>query len=288
MMPLLALLADSGPQVSIAPGGIIHIGDLTITNSILYGWVSIAVMLVVLISIARRVTVRPKGGAVQFIEVGVEFVINTIGSAFDDKAVARRYAPFFVTLFFFLLINNWLGLIPGVGEALHVGATPLLRPFTADFNGTLAAAVVTMFVVWRASAHELGGFRKFLRHFFAGSPLNPLYLVIGILEMFSHLMRIVSLSLRLFLNIAIGEIVISVFAYLGHLIAPLTAAPFFLIDSFEGALQAFIFTVLSIMYLAAAVNHGGHEEAATDHDPLTELNRPERISEGSVSAEAIS
>ena len=287
MVAWLSYLAESGPPVSIAPGGILHLGGMTITNSILYGWISIAIMLVLLIAVARRVTVKPKSGAVQFVEIGVEFITNTIGGAFDDKAVARRYTPFFVTLFFFLLINNWLGLIPGVGEALHVGATPLLRPFTADFNGTLAAAVVTMFVVWSASARELGGFRKFLRHFFSGSPLNPLYLVIGILEMFSHLMRIVSLSLRLFLNIAIGEIVIAVFTYLGHFLAPLTATPFFLIDGFEGALQAFIFTVLSIMYLAAAVNHGSHEEA-TEHDTLTAPGRPERISEGPAPAEAVS
>lgn len=274
----LTLLADSGPQTSIAPGGVLQIGGVTITNSILYGWISITIMLIVLIAIGRRMSVRPKGGIFQFVEVGVEFIMGTVESAFEDKSVARRYMPFFATLFFFLLVNNWLGLIPGVGEAIHIGETPLLRPFTADLNGTLAAASVTMMVVWGASIREFGSVRKFLRHFFAGSPLNPLYFVIGLLEMFSNLMRIISLSLRLFLNIAIGEIVIAVFAYLGHIIAPATATPFYLIDAFEGALQAFIFTTLSIMYLAAAVNHAAAHESVP-HERLTEPATPETMEE---------
>ena len=138
-----------------------------------------------------------------------------------------------------------------------------------------------MIVVWGASIREFGSVAKFLRHFFAGSPLNPLYFVIGLLEMFSNVMRIVSLSLRLFLNIAIGEIVIAVFAYLGHAIAPATATPFYLIDAFEGALQAFIFTTLSIMYLAAAVNHVGHGAAHTEtpKEGLTESSSTETMKE---------
>lgn len=266
-MSLLALFAtDSGPNVNIAPGAIAHIGGLTITNSILYGWISITIMVIVLIWVAHRITVRPKGGLIQFIEVGAEFMLDTVESGFEDKARGRRYALYFVTLFFFLLLSNWLGLVPGVGEALTVHGVPLLRPFTADFNGTLAAAAVTMLVVYGSSIREFGSVPKFFRHFFAGSPLNPLYFIIGLLEMFSNLMRVISLSLRLFLNIAIGEIIIAVFAYLGHMVAPLSAAPFYLIDTFEGALQAFIFTTLSMMYLAAAVNHVGHAE----HDDLTE------------------
>ena len=64
-----------------------------------------------------------------------------------------------------------------------------------------------------------------------------------------------SLSIRLFLNVTIGEAVIAVFAYLGHVAAPITAAPFTAIELFIGALQAYIFCILSVMYLAIAVNH---------------------------------
>lgn len=88
---------------------------------------------------------------------------------------------------------------------------------------------------------ESGGFGKYLRHFFVGNPFNPLYFIIGLPEMLTDLTRVLSLSLRLFLNITIGEIVIAVFSYLGHVIAPVTALPFTLVELFVGALQAYIF-----------------------------------------------
>ena len=259
MTPLSRFAAESGPAVHIAPGPVFHIGGLTFTNSILYGWICMIAMIIFFVWIARRVAVKPRGGAVQFIEMGAEFIMKTVESGFENKATARKYMPYFVTLFFFLLANNWLGLVPGVGEALTVNGVPVLRAFTADLNATLAAATITMLYVYGQSIAAFGSPLKFLRHFFVGSPLNPLYLVIGILEMVTNLMRVFSLAIRLFLNVAVGEIIIAVFTYLGQFLAPVSAAPFTAIELFVGALQAFIFTTLSIMYLAAAVNHAEHE-----------------------------
>ena len=274
---LTKFAAESGPNIHVAPAGVFEIGGVTITNSILYGWICTAFIIVLLISVARQVTVKPRGGITQFIEAGADFITNLVTSGFDDKSRGRKYVPFFVTLFFFLLISNWLGLIPIVGEGISVGESPLLRPFTGDLNGTLAAGVFTMLFVYASSIREAGGPLKYLRHFFIGSPLNPLYLVIGILEIFTDLTRVLSLSLRLFLNITIGEIVIAVFTYLGQFAAPLTALPFTLIELFVGALQAYIFTVLSLMYLSIAVNHAsehGHDEAP-DREHDTAKLRPE-------------
>lgn len=258
--------ADSGPAVHVAPAGVVHLAGLTITNSILYGWICTAVIIVLMIWVARRVTVKPQGGIVQFVEAGVDFVTNMVEGAFDNKAKGRKYVPFFVTLFFFLLLSNWLGLLPGVGEAFHFGSTPLFRAFTADLDGTLAAGIITMGYVYYSSVRESGSFLTYLRHFFVGSPWNPLYFIIGILEMFTDLIRVLSLSLRLFLNVTIGEIVIAVFSYLGHVVAPLTALPFTLIELFVGALQAYIFTLLSLMYLAIAVNHA--HDTSDEHASL--------------------
>jgi F-type H+-transporting ATPase subunit a len=275
---LLSRFADEGPAIHVAPAKVFEIGGFTVTNSILYGWITALIVIALLIMVARKVTVRPKGGVMQFVEAGADFIAGAVEGAFDDKAKGRKYVPFFVTVFFFILLNNWFGLIPGVGEAIQRGDNPVLRPFTADLNGTLAIGIVTMVYVYTASIRELGGFRKYFRHFFIGNPLNPLYLVIGILEMFTDLTRVFSLSLRLFLNVTIGEIVIAVFAYLGHGAASFTALPFTLVELFIGALQAYIFTVLSLMYLAIAVNHAGdhddHGEAAHD---LTTDTTPETI-----------
>jgi F-type H+-transporting ATPase subunit a len=274
MISLLRDFAASGPVVHVAPAQVLQIGGFSITNSILYGWIC-AVFLIVLFSyIARRVRVKPRGGFVQIVEVGVDFITNLVENAFDDPAVGRKYVPYFVTLFFFILFNNWLGLLPFVGEGFQSGGSPLLRPFTGDLNGTLALGVVTMLLVYGASIKESGGLRKYFRHFFVGNPKNPLYFVIGLLEMFTDLTRVLSLSLRLFLNITIGEIVIAVFAYLGHVAAPVTALPFTLIEMFVAALQAYIFTILATMYLAIAVNHAAEHESDSD---LTEDGVPETI-----------
>ncbi len=276
-----SLLADSGPSVHIAPAEVFQWGNFSITNSILYGWICSVVLIILFSAVARRVTVKPKGGFVQIVEIGVDFIENTVMGAFDDKQVGRRYVPFFVTLFFFILFNNWLGLLPIVGEGLqtHNGA-PLFRPFTGDLDGTAAMGVLTMVLVYGASIKESGGLFKYLRHFFVGSPKNPLFFVIGLLEMFTDLTRVISLSLRLFLNITIGEIVIAVFAYLGHVAAPITALPFTLLEFLVAALQAYIFVILSIMYLAIAVNHSSahpEEESAEDAQGLTDGTLPETM-----------
>lgn len=280
---LSRILADSGPTVHVAPGTVFHLGGLSITNSIFYGWICAVLIVVMLSVVSRRVTVKPKGGFVQFIEIGVKFISDLVENAFDDKEVGLRYVPYFVTIFFFILFNNWLGLLPVVGEGFRSGNFPLLRPFTGDLDGTLAMGIFTMLMVYGASIRESGGLKRYLRHFFVGSPKNPLYLVIGLLEMFTDLTRVLSLSLRLFLNVTIGEIVIAVFSYLGHIAAPLTALPFTLIELFIGALQAYIFTILATMYLAIAVNHAADHNASEN---LTEDELPETMertaSQGSV------
>lgn len=269
-----------GPVVHVAPNTVFTIGSLNVTNSMLYGLIVSLLMIVGLMYVARKVTVHPKGGVVQFIEAIVTFVTDLVEGAFDNKGTGRKYVPFFVTLFFFILIHNWSGLIPGVGEAIQSDGHPLLRAMTADLNTTIAIGLVAMGVVYTAAIREVGGFGKYIRHFFIGSPLNPLYLVIGLIEMLTDLTRALSLALRLFLNMTIGEIVIAVFAYLGGLLAPasilapITALPFTLLELGVGALQAYIFVILAVNYLAITVN-SAHSHAS-DAD-LTEDETPETI-----------
>ena len=79
------ILASSGPIVHIAPGIIFHIGSLGISNSMLYGWISIIAICIILISVARRVNIKPKGGLVQFVEAIREFIINLVENSFVNK-----------------------------------------------------------------------------------------------------------------------------------------------------------------------------------------------------------
>jgi len=270
MIPGLKLLASSAPNVHIAPGPVLRIAGLNITNSMLYGWIIILFCIVFFIWVARTITVKPKGGVIQYIELIAEFIISTVEDAFDDPAVGRKFVPYFVTLFFFILFNNLSELIPISGDGFHAGNLPLFKPFTGDLDATLAMGIVTMAMVYFNSVKFSGGFRKYVKHFFVGNPLNPLYFFIGILEMFSDVIRVISLSLRLFLNVTIGEMIIVVFSWLGHFLAPITALPFTLLELLVCFIQAYIFTLLGTMYLAIAVN------AAHAHD-LTEVTEPETM-----------
>ncbi len=259
-------ISASSLSVHIAPQGVFHIGSVSISNSIFYGWIATLIMIVLFIWVARRVKVRPQGGIIQYVEVIADFISGTVEGAFEQKERAAKYILYFVPLFFIILFNDLLGLIPGVGSPITYHGSELLRPFTADFNATLAMAVVTMGLVYISSVREVG-IKEYFKHFFVGSIKNPFYLFLGLIEMITDLTRVISLSLRLFLNITIVALIVVVFAWLGHIIAPLTAAPFYFLDMFDDVLQAFIFVLLGVMYLAIAVNHASssHEQ----HD-LTE------------------
>ena len=109
MMNLISrFAAETGPIVHVSPGSVGNIAGFNITNSIIYGWVCAIVISILMIVIARRITVKPKAGLIQVVEVGVDFISNLVENAFENKAIGRKYVPYFVTLFFFiLLIIGW-------------------------------------------------------------------------------------------------------------------------------------------------------------------------------------
>jgi len=255
---------SSGPAVHITPGTLFEASGITITNSMLYGWMSSFIILVVFILAVRKIGLRPKKGFAQFLEIGSDFITNQMTSSLGSRKKALQYAPYFVTFFFFIMFSNWLGLLPGVGEALTKDGSPVFRPFTADLNGTLAAATVVMSLVQYFAIKE-SGLLKHISHYFNGSLKNPLTLFLGVFEMLSELIRVFSLALRLFLNVTIGEVIISVFTYLGSFAAPITALPFVMLELAVGGLQAYIFVMLSMTYLSVAIKHG-EEHVAEDHE----------------------
>ncbi len=260
---LTRFAADEGPAVHIAPGELFKFHGYPITNSMIFAWVCSLFIIILLAVVARRMTLRPKGGFTQLIEIGTDFITGVLEGSLGSRAKAIKYAPFFVTIFFFIALSNILGLLPGVGEALTYEGTPVFRAFTADLNGTLAAAVISMALIQYFAIRE-SGFIRHLRHYFAGKLWNPLTYVVGIYEVFNELIRVFSLALRLFLNVAIGEIIISVFSYLGKFAAPITAFPFLFLELGVALLQAYIFVMLSVTYLSLAITHHHDEDEALE------------------------
>ena len=171
----------------------------------------------------------------------------------------RKYVPFFCTFFFFILLSNLLGLVPG------------FAPPTGNLNTTLGLALVS-FVGYNVIGGREQGL-DYLKHFFG--PLTSLpgksvitkiaflpvllisVLFFFILEAFSHGFRPVSLSLRLFGNMMGDHQVIEAFINLTKLVVPVA---FYLLGTLVSVIQAFVFTLLSMIYVALAMSHGHNEE----------------------------
>lgn len=248
--------ASSEPHIAIAPEKLFEIGSLTVTNSMVYGWFASAVIIYLLYIGAKKISLQGAASApVRALDMGVEFFFNMIANSLGSRERARKYTPFFVTIFFFILLTNWFGLLPIVGKGIVYGETPLFRPFTGDFNGTLAMGLIAIVAIQYFAIKE-SGLIGHLRHYFAGSLLNPATYLMGVFEIFTELTRLVSLALRLFLNVVIGEILIALFAWLGGMFGFATAVPFTLLEIFVALLQAYIFVLLSVSYLSMAISHG--------------------------------
>lgn len=270
---MLNLFASTdGPHIALSPEKITEIGGFTISNSIIYG-VICAILLSIILLVARfKVHQRAAKGFTQVIEIIVEFIIGLIEGPLGSRKKAVAYAPIFGTFFLFIIFSNLMGLLPIVGPGVFArtaeGNTPLFRPFTADLNGTIAMAVIAIITVQYLSIKE-SGFLGHLKHYFTDKPLNPINLFIGILEVFGEVTRTISLSLRLFLNTAVGEILISVFAYIGKDFRSFTILPVAMFEMLVAGIQAYVFTVLCATYLGLAISHGHDDEhSAHEADPV--------------------
>jgi len=267
---LTQLASTEGPHISLKADPIFHIGDIAVTNSIIYGVIVAIVMLIVGAMAARRAGIKPAGILTTCFEMVMEFMVNMLEGILGSKQKARKYAPIFGTFLIFIVFNNLAGLFPLVGTGVTVHGAPIFRPFTADLNGTVAMSIIAILTVQYYSIKE-SGFLGHLKHYFTDQPWNPINFFIGILEVFGELTRVVSLSLRLFLNTAVGEILIAVFAYVGSYGASFTLLPIVLFEVLVALIQAYVFTVLCATYLGLAIHHSEHdqeiEDSPTSPDP---------------------
>lgn len=271
MLGTAHLLSNFGADihVSLKATRILSIGPLHFTNAMLWGLICAGIIGFMFLRYAKTIGLTAPKGPKQIPEMLVEHVIGILEGSFGSRQKAIKYAPVFSVFFVFIILNNLFGLIPIVGPGLYVSEgglrEPLLRPFTADLNGTIALAVIAIIIVQVLSIRAQGG-KKHLQHYFSDKPHNPLNLFIGILEVFGEFTRIISLSLRLFLNTAVGEILVAVFTSMiaGGGRTPVAALPIFLFEMLVAYIQAYVFTVLCATYLAQAIAHADHDDHHTD------------------------
>ena len=248
-----------------------------LTNSILVTAIVLGVIVWIVRSCTRRIEVIPGTGQ-NFLEAVVEGFYGAVDGLLGHK-LAHKAFPLLGTLFIFILISNWFGLLPGVGSiGWHEGDkfVPLLRPGTADMNMTIAMAAVSM-VLWFIWTMQVTGPVAFVKELFGVKGgmkgpililLVPLFLFVGVLEVVSILVRPVSLSLRLYGNIFAGENMLATMIGIGHLFhAPdwlcrvlscIVPVPFYFLELLIGFLQAMVFTLLVLVYLQLSTSHEEH------------------------------
>ncbi len=271
---------ESGVSARAEP---FHIGPLPVTNSILTTWfISLVLIVVVRLAIGRKPTLVPSRGqaAVESMLEGIKDLVSPI----VGKAAAGAALPFLVCLFIFILVQNWTGLLPGVGTiglrtidaAGHEVFRPFVRPGTADMNGTLALAAISM-VMWLYLVLRFAGFKAVIFDLFGNKADRrempaPLYyflflifFFVGLVEVISICIRPVSLSFRLFGNVFGGE---NLLHGTGFFVL------FYVLELLIGLVQALVFTLLVSVYIGLICNHGDdHEDHdAPGHEPAEEAN----------------
>lgn len=260
--------AEDGPHISLKAEKVFEIFGFNVTNSIIYGVIVSAIIITLGLLANKKSSIKPARGLAQVFEFLMEKLIDMLEDVFSSRGKAIKYAPIFGTFFIFIVFTNLSGLIPVVGEGITSDGIPVFRPFTADLNGTIAMSAVAIITVQYLSIKE-SGFAGHMRHYFTDQPFNPINFFIGVLEIFSELIRVVSLALRLFLNTAIGEILIAVMAFVGKNGATITLLPIILFEVLVALIQAYVFTVLCATYLGIAIAHGDDhhddEHSETDH-----------------------
>ncbi|MHB1081002.1 MAG: F0F1 ATP synthase subunit A [Prosthecobacter sp.] len=251
-----------------------------LTNSLLVAGVVVGLILWFATKATKNMTLIPHK-AQNFFELVVEFLYGQVESIVGAK-IAPRVFPLLATIFIYILVSNWFGLLPGVGTVGWGEGTgfmsvkevhdPLLRAPTADLNMTFGLSV-SMFLVWLYITIKEVGVWGFIVHTFGakgglkgimGAMVALVFLFVGVIEVFSIVFRPVTLSFRLFGNVLAGENVLHTMSGMGGFIGSVLAPfPFYFMELLVGLLQAIVFTLLSAVYIQLSTSHDdhGHEDA---------------------------
>ena len=282
-------LLSTTPVLGVTP----YASDLVgfITNSLVVALVVMGIVFWFSTKATRNMTLIPHK-AQNFFEFVVEFLYGRVESIVGVKQ-AKLAFPLLGTLFIYILVSNWFGLLPGVGTigwgeaigplSVKEAHAPILRPPTSDLNGTLALAL-TAFFVWIYLTLKEVGVWGFIVHTFGakgglkgimGFVVAAVFLFVGVIEIVSIVLRPMTLSVRLYGNVFAGEAVLHKLSglldglgapwdFIGAVLIPF---PFYFMELLVGLLQAIVFTLLCSVYIQLSTTHDdhGHEEGEHDH-----------------------
>lgn len=268
-MELVSVFAAANPHISIGAEKLFSIGPVTITNSQLLGLFGALLLAGILFWTARAVRKGSRSRLMHGVMMLFENLYDTTVEVIGDKQVVKKVLPLAVTLMLFFMLNNWLGLLPIVGSVTYSvdgEHVPLLRGVAADLNTTLALAIISMTTAQIWAIKRQGFFGNARRYLF--NPIKePLHFFIGLLEIVAEFSRTAALSLRIFGNVFGGEVLLVVIAFLTSYAAPLALPVFYCLELFVGAVQAYVFFMLTIVFISLGLpnpdGHGSEESHAS-------------------------
>ncbi len=264
------LLASGGEGVSPTATELFNLWGLPVTNSILTTWI-IALLIIVGVRLAVGTPKLIPGKGQSVIEGLAQGLRDALEPIVGKKMIGKVF-PALCGFFIFILLMNWSGLLPGVGtvKMIHDGhALDVIRPANSDLNTTLALSILS-FVFWTYFVLRYAGFKVLVHDLFGnkadkkeiGLPmwlmLSLIFVGVGCIEVVSILFRLISLSFRLYGNVFGGENLIHALGGIVPYVVPAIAA---MLEVLVGLIQAFVFTLLSAVYIGLICNHeGGHDE----------------------------
>jgi F-type H+-transporting ATPase subunit a len=246
-------------------------GRFVLTNTLLSSWITTVVLIALFFFATRN---KDPGKAPKGLQNFVEALISAMYDFVESvagKDLTRRLFPLIATIFLFVVANAWMGLLPiypSLGFKNEEGeiVRHLLRPAGTDLNMPMALALISFVFVeyWGIRTLGWGYFGKFFRFgtLLRARGLGGLFqgfidIFVGMLELLSEFVRIVSFTFRLFGNMTAGEILLLVTAFLIPFVFSL---PFYGLELLVGFIQALIFSGLTLVFVTIAVMpHEGHE-----------------------------
>ncbi|PIS42507.1 MAG: ATP synthase F0 subunit A [Candidatus Kerfeldbacteria bacterium CG08_land_8_20_14_0_20_40_16] len=271
---------STGEQIThestLYPEPVFHFSNFTITNSLLNSWVVVLLIILLSVIIKKKIKTIPRG-IQNYAEMILESALNLADSVTGDRKKTMKIFPIAFAIFIFILLNNWLGIFPGIGSigfVEHQGGEAIFVPFfrgsTADLNTTLGLA---LFAVIGSNLFGVVtiGFWKYFNKFinlkaFLEIPkkikkeptiifVNPIKAFVGIIEIIGEVAKVASLSFRLFGNIFAGEVLLAAMAVIFAFVLPI---PFMFLELIVGIIQALIFAMLTLVYFSIAATSEEH------------------------------
>lgn len=244
-------------QIVIAPERLFSVGSFPVTNTFLMSILTTCILVLVSILATRKLSSVPNR-----LQGFLEIIIDSIYTLTKDLAHSKTkvFFPIITTFFLYIVVANWMGLLPGFGtigiNTIEEGQpkfVPIFRAATSDLNMTLGLALISA-IATHLFALKYLGLKGYLQKWFS---LNLILLFVGLLEVVSEFTKVFSLSFRLFGNIFAGEEVLKTVSGLFAFVAPL---PFYFLEIIVGFVQAAVFMMLTLVFMAIlSSKHTGEE-----------------------------